>query len=801
MGRGIALVACLAALLANAGSGDRAAPTGPTTQVVVTLASPPLAGQAASPEAASRIDAEQRAFVRSLDAAVPSARVHWRYRLVANGFSVVLPRSALPRVRALPGVREVFPAVAYTASLDRSPEQIGAPALWAPGLQAAGGGIKIAIVDDGVDQRHPFFAPAGYTMPPGYPKGQRAYTTAKVIVARAFPPPGATWRHAAKPFDPEESGHGTHVAGIAAGNARTRADGRTISGVAPRAYIGNYKALTIPTDADVGLDGNAPELVAAIEAAVADGMDVINLSIGEPEIEPARDVVALALDAAARAGVVPVVAAGNDYAEYGRGSVTSPGTSAAAITVAAVDTKGDGEADAVSSFSSAGPTPLSLRLKPDVAAPGTGILSATPGGWTTLSGTSMAAPHVAGGVALLLQRHPEWSPSQVKSALVATARPALATDGRAEALPVRAGGGVVDLVRADVPLVLAAPSSISFGFARPGDAPTRQVSLSDAGGGAGTWSVAVETRSTPGGAAVQAAPTVEVPGLLALAATVGVDAGEGELSGVVVLSRDGEARRIPFWLRVARPALAAAVPTRLARPGTYRGDTRGRPALVDVYRYPEVPEGGVVTARLEGPEQVFRVRLDRPVENFGVVVVGRGPRVTVEPRIVAAGDENRLTGYPALPVNLNPYVEEFSDPALVAGAVRPAAGTYDIVFDSATPAGAGAFAFRLWIDDTSGPVLRLRTGAVRRGEPVLVGVRDTGGAGIDGGSLSVRVDGRERDVTLRAGAVRIPTSGLRPGRHRLRVQLSDYQETRNMENVARILPNTGVLTTTFVVRK
>ena len=87
------------------------------------------------------------------------------------------------------------------------------------------------------------------------------------------------------------SSHGTHVAGIAAGNANTLAAGTRISGVAPRAYLGNYKALTIPTDADVGLDGNSPELVAAIEAAVADGMDVINMSLGEPEIEPSRDIV------------------------------------------------------------------------------------------------------------------------------------------------------------------------------------------------------------------------------------------------------------------------------------------------------------------------------------------------------------------------------------------------------------------------------------------------------------------------------------------------------------------------------
>jgi hypothetical protein len=150
--------------------------------------------------------------------------------------------------------------------------------------------------------------------------------------------------------------------------------------VSRRAYIGNYKALTVPTDAGVGLDGNAAELVAAIEAAVADGMDVINLSIGEPEVEPSRDIVARALDAAADLGVVPVVAAGNDFGSFGRGSVSSPGSSAKAITVAAVTTDG-GQENAVADFSSAGPTALSLRLKPDVSAPGVGILSSVPDGW------------------------------------------------------------------------------------------------------------------------------------------------------------------------------------------------------------------------------------------------------------------------------------------------------------------------------------------------------------------------------------------------------------------------------------
>src|SRR5207344_1359218 len=109
-----------------------------------------------------------------------------------------------------------------------------------------------------------------------------------------------------------------------------------VSGVAPRAYLGNYRALAVE-DAVSGSNGTAAELVAAIEAAVADGMDVINLSLGEAEIEPSRDIVALALDAAAAAGVVPVVVAGNEVGSYGRGSIFSPGTSERAITVGALD--------------------------------------------------------------------------------------------------------------------------------------------------------------------------------------------------------------------------------------------------------------------------------------------------------------------------------------------------------------------------------------------------------------------------------------------------------------------------------
>ena len=192
-------------------------------------------------------------------------------------------------------------------------------------------------------------------------------------MARAFAPATTTWRHARSPFDPLESEHGTHVAGIAAGNLTPApVQGRgALSGAAPRAYIGNYKVLSTPSN--FGLIDNAGEVIAGIEAAVRDGMDVINMSFGEFETDPARNVVDQAVDGAAAAGVVPVAAAGNSFGDFGRGSIGSPATASRAIAVAAA-TKSDVLAD----FSSSGPAALSLRMKPAVSAPGASILSSVP---------------------------------------------------------------------------------------------------------------------------------------------------------------------------------------------------------------------------------------------------------------------------------------------------------------------------------------------------------------------------------------------------------------------------------------
>src|SRR5438874_1104557 len=800
--RGLCLVAALGVIGTLGGSEARGRPAnaGKPVEAVVELKRPSLATAMGlwarrSPAYLQAIEAGQARLERKIHTAIPSAKVRWRYRYVLDALAVVVPNRQVERLAALPGVARVYPSVEYHLLLDQSVPLIKAPALWGPTLATAGQGIKIGIIDDGVDQAHVFFNPAGFTMPSGFPKGNRAFTTAKVIVARAFPPPGATWKYASRPFDPAESEHATHVAGIAAGDyGATQRGGHPVSGVAPRAYIGNYKVLTVPTPG-VGLNGNSPEIVKGIDAAVADGMNVINLSLGEPEIDPDRDLVVKAINAAANTGVVPAIAAGNDFGDFGFGSISSPGDAANAITAAAV-TKDDVIAD----FSSAGPNSIDLGFKPDVSAPGVNIYSSVPGGWDTFSGTSMASPHVAGSAALLLQRHPTWTPADIKSALVLTGRPVWTdTTHKHEVAPIREGGGLIDLAAADNPLIFAAPSAVSFRFIHRGERGSLALGLADAGGGAGAWAVTIQTEAAAGGATVSAPATTTVPGALLLRADATSNARQGDTTGFIVLSRGAVTRRIPFWLRVNLPVLGHDRHRTLVRPGLYGGNTAGRASRVACYRYPSDPSSLGIPPCLRGPEQVFRFRLARPVANFGVVVISQARGVHVQPRVVRAGDENRLTGYAGLPLNLNPYLPTYDHLSPAAGAVRPDAGAYDIVFDTPSRRAAGKFRFRFVIGDTKPPRMRLLTRSVRAGGALPVAVTDAG-SGVDPASVHATLDGRGVAVRYRRGRATISTRSLGRGSHRLVVRASDYQEAKNMENSGPILPNTRRVSTTFVVR-
>jgi hypothetical protein len=411
----------------------------------------------------------------------------------------------------------------------------------------------------------------------------------------------------------------------------------------------------------------------------------------------------------------------------------------------------------------------------------------------------MASPHVAGAAALLKQIHPNWTVAQIKSALVLTGTPVYTSSNHANEVPsTREGGGLINLPRANDPLIFAAPTGLSFGLLRGGATANRTVSLSDAGGGAGSWRVRIDLRQGPGGS-ISVPSSVQVPGTLQVNAKP--PAGQqSDVTGFIVLTKGSDSRRIPVWFHIESPQLSKQRHGRLKKNGTYKGNTRGHRSLVNTYRYPENPSGAGIPANLAGPEQVFTVRLTKPVANFGVAILSHGPGVAIQPRVVANNDENRLTGYPALPINLNPYVVGFYKLTPVAGAILPARGRYEVVFDSANAADAGKFTFRFWINDVTRPSARLLTRSIASGGTLRLRVTDRGSS-VDPGSISAAIDGISIRSTYsrKKNLVTIPVL-LSRGTHRLTFHVSDYQETRNMENVGPILPNTRTLTTSFRVR-
>ena len=204
---------------------------GSRSRVIVTLEDPPLAeatyarrvsglGRTARLNVAtpfarsyvSHLEAAQAQAIAAVRRAIPTAVVSRRYQVLLNGFAVSVPYSSLPKLLNLDVAEHVYPSLAYRPSMNRGPAVIGAPQFSALS-GASGAGVKVAVVDDGVDQEHPFLSPAGLSYPPGFPKGPGGNTTPKVIVARGFAGPGAS----SAPLDRDRSFHGTFVAGVIAG--------------------------------------------------------------------------------------------------------------------------------------------------------------------------------------------------------------------------------------------------------------------------------------------------------------------------------------------------------------------------------------------------------------------------------------------------------------------------------------------------------------------------------------------------------------------------------------------------------
>ncbi len=354
---------------------------------------------------------------KKLTASVVDMIINREFESVINGLSASVKRSDVERIAALDGVKRVTPD--FSVAPVPMDVLVSTPTVPQSGSAASGKGVRIGIIDTGIDYRHEAFGG-------GFGNG--------------FPVAGG-YDFVNNDADPsDDNGHGTHVAGIIGGVSSA------IRGLAHGATFYSYKVL------DHNGAGSASAVIAAIERAVADSVDVINLSLGSPGGSP-NDPLARAVNRAVEAGIVVVAAAGNT-GEFG--SINSPGVAALALTVGAV------QSHSIASFSSKGPVTEDYTIKPDVVAPGVGILSAKMGGgYVSMSGTSMATPFVTAVAAALQELHPDWSALQIRGAIISNAH-----DLRLSLFSQ--GHGLVDEAILNS-VVFTSPSKISFGFNPPGE--------------------------------------------------------------------------------------------------------------------------------------------------------------------------------------------------------------------------------------------------------------------------------------------------------------------------------------------
>lgn len=230
-------------------------------------------------------------------------------------------------------VRGVYPNKRRFLLMDTAPTVVGAPSLWAVvgGIDNAGRGVRIGIIDSGINPEHPMFNDDGLAPPLGFPPidlelVNQDFVNNKVIVARNYVKPEFEMNPQENQTAEDELGHGSGVAAIAAGR-QVMAPLAQIQGIAPLAFLGNYKVFGTP-----GINGTTTSaaIIAAINDGVKDGMDVLNLSLGGTAVDPATDPEQMTIANAVALGVVVVIAAGN--AGPGPNTISSPGTSPAAVS-------------------------------------------------------------------------------------------------------------------------------------------------------------------------------------------------------------------------------------------------------------------------------------------------------------------------------------------------------------------------------------------------------------------------------------------------------------------------------------
>ncbi|MFE9607461.1 S8 family serine peptidase [Streptomyces sp. NPDC006012] len=391
------------------------------------------------------------------------------------------------------GIDKVWLDGRVTADLAESNAQIGTSAAWDTGL--TGKGVTVAVLDTGVDPDHPDLKDRVTT--------SKSFVEGEEVADR--------------------NGHGTHVTSTVGGSGAA-SDGRE-KGVAPGAGLAVGKVLD-----DQG-SGSESQIIAGMEWAARDvHARIVSMSLGSTDPSDGTDPMAQAVDTLSKeTGALFVVAAGNSGAPS---SIGSPGAADAALTVGAVDS-----ADQAAYFTSAGPRYGDNALKPDLAAPGVDILAARSGlvtgsgYYTSMSGTSMAVPHVTGVAALLAQEHADWSGAQLKDALMSTSRQ---LDASAYVL----GAGRVSVPDA-VAAGVTATGSADLGFYRwpyPANEPvTRTVTYTNSSDREAELKLSVH--GAPDGVVSLADTTLTVPAHGTASTTVtgdGAGAGAGTTSGQIV---------------------------------------------------------------------------------------------------------------------------------------------------------------------------------------------------------------------------------------------------------------------------
>ncbi|WP_406432218.1 S8 family serine peptidase [Streptomyces sp. NBC_01589] len=373
------------------------------------------------------------------------------------------------------GVDKVWLDGKAQAALADTTAQIGAPSAWAAG--GTGAGVRVAVLDSGVDTTHPDLV--------NRIVGSRNFVRGEDIIDRA--------------------GHGTHTASTVAGTGA--ASGGKERGVAPGADLLVGKVL--------GNNGSGPisGIIEGMEwAARTEHAKVINMSLGTPSWRTQDDPLSQAVNQlSAETGALFVIAAGNTG--NGPYSVSSPGTADAALTVGAVDAS-----DHLAEFSAAGPRMNDDGLKPDLTAPGVDVLAARSqymngggeGYYRSDSGTSMAAPHVAGAAVLLAQKHPRWTGHQIKDALMSTSVPT------PDYSPYQAGTGRVNVAAAYHQDQVIATGSVDAGLVpwSPGQQRKplkRKITYTNTTDKAVTLDLSADRGDSPAGVFTPAADRVTVP--------------------------------------------------------------------------------------------------------------------------------------------------------------------------------------------------------------------------------------------------------------------------------------------------